>query len=123
MNENYLYTDAHSLSDRDATVAKVQFVYGDINISKTGSSQRHPSDEADQLTGELIAYARAYIKLGSQLARIAQGRVRHADSVKQDKEKRKAEKEFKSTNFTAVDVNYNHGDGVSTYHYPYGVKS
>ena len=74
------------LSDNDATVARVLYQTGKTHVHVTGSSKRERGDSYDRETGEALALARALEKLAAKLAKKAQGRIRHADSVRRHRE-------------------------------------
>lgn len=83
-----LVTDGECLTDGDVTVVKLKIEIGtDSHTSDLrsvyGSARRDPGDKSDPETGVLLAYGRAFSKLGRLLERRADGRVRHADGVRQ----------------------------------------
>ncbi len=73
------------LSSHGATVAKVGYasVYNTgIPVTAAGSAKREPSDDYDPETGRLLATSRALEILAGKLRRRANGRIRHAETVK-----------------------------------------
>lgn len=79
-----LVCDSACLTDGDVTIVKlkVEIDEGDFR-DIYGSARRDPGDRSDAETGVLLAYGRAYSRLGRLLERRGNGRVRHADGVKQ----------------------------------------
>src|ERR1700742_2285536 len=53
-----------------------------LPVTGTGSSAREVDDKPDQRTGDDLALARALRSMAAHLERRANGRIRHAESVK-----------------------------------------
>jgi hypothetical protein len=77
------------LTDPHATVARATLSadgYGPAIMTATGWSKRDNADEYDPETGTAIAVKRALENLARKLGRQAGGRIKHADSVRRDRE-------------------------------------
>jgi hypothetical protein len=77
------------LSSHGATVARVNYgsVYNTgIPVTAAGSAKREPADAYDPETGRLLATSRALEILAGKLRRQANGRIRHAETVRAHRE-------------------------------------
>jgi hypothetical protein len=73
------------VQDKDVTVARAAL----DGITVTASARREPGDRPDAGIGADLATARALARLASKLERRVRGRVRHAESIKADRQARK----------------------------------
>lgn len=74
------------LSDKDATVAKVELYASNgetlFKKSATGSAKRERGDSYDQEIGDLLALGRALSKLGRKLEKQAQSKINATAAIK-----------------------------------------
>jgi hypothetical protein len=56
-------------------------------VYASGTARRDPSDKNDPVTGILLAYSRALANLAKKLERKANGRIKHADFLRGQKQR------------------------------------
>jgi hypothetical protein len=86
------------LPDPHATTARATLSadgYGPAILTATGWSKRDNTDDYDPETGTAVAVKRALEGLARKLGRQAAGRIKHADSVRKDREEARRRREAK----------------------------
>jgi hypothetical protein len=85
-NEPWQQLNCWVLSDKDATVAKVELYASNgetlYKKSATGSAKRERGDSYDQEIGDLLALGRALSKLGRKLEKQAQSKINATAAIK-----------------------------------------
>lgn len=77
------------ITNRDATIAHVDFDIDEGSFEAEGTSKRDPIDDHDPEVAVLLAYGRAFEALGKKMQKRAQSLTKHADDVRAYKEKQK----------------------------------
>lgn len=79
------------MESHDATVARAEMEVGERIFEINASAKKHPIDREDERIGELYAMGRTLERMGNKMQKLADGYVREADNVRQDKKRRASE--------------------------------
>jgi len=79
------------MESHDATVARAEMEVGERIFEINASAKKHPIDREDERIGELYAMGRTLGRMGKKMQKLADGYVREADNVRQDKRRRASE--------------------------------